>query len=119
MIIKDCNIVHGIYGIDDLRGFFDVVVENDSGCFCIREEKSKNSSWRYFAILCFSSSNTDGTDKKYECFWFGEGPTNPLRECRHSYFGSSATEIDGYVFYINKKLMMDAFEFLSTYYDLG
>lgn len=119
MIIKNDNIVHDRHTEKELRSFFDVVVVKDNGCFCIKNHKDKDSIWKYFAILSFASSNTDGTDAEYDCFWFGEGPSGTLRECRHSYFGNSPSEIDGYVFYLNRAVMNDAFDFLSEYYDMG
>lgn len=113
--LKNNNIVHDKYRLEDLRETFSVVSEKDGVCFCVNISQSE---WVNFAVLEFASSNSDGTDREYECFWYGEGPSGSLRELRHSWFGSSPKSDDGYVFYINRSKMNTAFDFLSEYFDV-
>lgn len=74
--------------------------------------KAADSSWLRFAVLDFEQSDGDGSNVLVGLVFHGEGPSDPLRECRHTYWGD-----DGYIFYPNGALIADAFVALSEFFD--
>jgi hypothetical protein len=102
------------YTLEQLKELDCKITELDGG---IIAELSNDGFWYEFGIMEYSS---DG----YSCFWTIGGPAGELREARHSYFAQPAnswdtdqTATDGYIFYINGKLMTQAFKYLSKFYD--
>lgn len=71
----------------------------------------ENNFWLKFAVLQFHSSAV-GEDVLLSPIFWGEGPTDNLRECRHTYWGEN-----GYVFYPDGKTISLAFKVLSQYFD--
>ena len=107
---------HSNYRLNYLKDNFDFR-ELKNGYIVLKH----NEGWIDFAVLEFSYSDNSG--EFLSCFWHGSGPSEGLRECRHSYFGTPPNPhndeegIDSYVFYINGKLVTEAFEVLSEYFD--
>lgn len=73
---------------------------------------SDDNSWYDFCFMEWQSTDSDGT-KYYTKFMEVSGPSDPLRECRHSYIGNK-----GYVFYLEKDVMLAILNYLEKYYDL-
>ncbi len=100
------------YSLDRIQKAHTVISIGSDAWVILREE----TGTLYFAVARFISSDSDGLDVSVEVFWHGWGcgslNGSGLRECRHSYFGD-----DGYVFYIDGRIMSQAFKVLSTYFD--
>lgn len=71
---------------------------------------NKDENWIKFAVLDFHTGMDD--DIFLSCVFHGEGPTDPLRECRHTYWGDK-----GYLFYPNGEVISAAFSVLSEFFD--
>lgn len=70
-----------------------------------------------FAVFDWSSSEgpdlTDIDSTQYTLLFYGEGPSDGLRECRHTYWGQ-----EGYIFYPDAELISDALEKLKKWFDM-
>ena len=75
---------------------------------------SNNGNWVKLEFLEWVTEDEDyGYFSKV---WQIEGPggkDHPLREGRHSNFGD-----EGYIFYLNKQLMLDSLEIANEYFDM-
>lgn len=69
-----------------------------------------------FAVMEFYSSGVNDTNVLLSEIFHGVGFAGGLRECRHTYWGGDWGG-EGYVFYPNGKIIADAFEKLSKYFD--
>lgn len=66
-----------------------------------------------FAVFDWESGPaSDGGPAYYRVVFHGEGPSDSLRELRHTYWGDN-----GYIFYPNGKLIADAFAKLGRWFD--
>ena len=81
---------------------------------------ANRDDWIDFGVMDWHSSAIDGAGTIYSCLWHGCGPSGSLRELRHSYFGSPSSEscMTGYIFYLNRKQMIDAMNVLLNYFDM-
>ncbi len=68
--------------------------------------------WLKFALFTFHSSEMNDENTLLSVQFFGEGPANILRECRHTYWGD-----DGYLFYPNGSAIAAGFKALSEFFD--
>lgn len=64
-----------------------------------------------FAV--FHLSYGDDKDTMMSCVFHGTGPSGSLRECRHTWWGDD----EGYVFYPPGRLITQAFQCLSEFFD--
>lgn len=110
------NCKNDIYKESDLREFFDEVYVIRNGLVCIKNDPRYKHIIN-FSVLRFHSSDGDGNNSKFHCFWYGTGTGEPLRECRHSWFNEEGFE-NGYIFYLNRDLMVDAMDVLLNYFDM-
>lgn len=103
-----------VYPIDKLRVEFDV--RELPGGWIVFQHESKYGNWKYFAVLRFAQSETNGENELDSIVFYGDGPggkpEESLRECRHTYWGE-----DGYIFYPDGKLIVAALTALSEFYD--
>ena len=101
-----------VYAADEIRGVATRVVEiNRTGLLAVLVDDE--STWVQVALFRFSSSNSDGSGVMHQLVMHGEGPSGPLREFRHSYWGE-----DGYIFYAPRKLIVGALDALKEWFDL-
>ena len=70
----------------------------------------RDDLWVKFAVcsLAFTQDNIDYLSLVFQ----GEGPSDNLRELRHTYWGE-----DGYIFYVNGIEITEAFAHLAEYFD--
>jgi hypothetical protein len=68
-----------------------------------------------WALLEWVSSNTDGTDMRYEVEACGWGVGGPLREARHTYFGDEG----GYIHDVSPSRLAWAFGVLGKWFDFA
>jgi hypothetical protein len=76
-----------------------------------------NSNWLRFAVLQYAGQ-VSGEPERASLVFYGDGPggkDDPLRECRHTYWGEGG---NGYIFYPQAKLIAAALEALGEFYDL-
>lgn len=103
-----------LYSLTKMRASFDVV--GLPGGHIVFNHESKHGNWKYFAVLRFGQSGTDGSNEFDQMVFYGEGPGGAkgesLRECRHTYWGD-----DGYIFYPDGELIAAAFRVLAKFYD--
>ena len=102
-----------VYSLDGLRRDFDVR-DLGPGWLVLNHEKS-GGNWLRFAVCEFRQSATDGSRTLVSVVFYGEGPggkDDPLRECRHTYWGE-----DGYLFYPNGVVIAAALQALSEFFD--
>jgi hypothetical protein len=72
-------------------------------------------AWLEFAAFYFTASDFDGSNILVECFLKGDGPSDILRECRHTWWGDE----NGYMFYVNKKNIVAVLNRLSDFFDMN
>lgn len=70
--------------------------------------------WLHFAVMTFHSSDGDGKNTVMKPQFHGEGPSQNLRECRHTWWGDNG---DGYLFYPQGPAIIAGFKALSEYFD--
>jgi hypothetical protein len=71
-----------------------------------------------FAVLTPVSGYVNDAGEVFteaNCLMWGEGPSENLRECRHTYWGDE--ENSGYIFYPSGPLITAVFERLSAFFD--
>lgn len=68
-----------------------------------------------WALLNWVSSNTDGSDARYEVEVCGYGIGGYLREARHTYFGDDG----GYIHDVNPRQLAWAFGVLERWFDFS
>jgi hypothetical protein len=66
-----------------------------------------------FAFFDYSYLCDDSNETYTTLMMHGSGPSNNLRECRHTFWGE-----DGYIFYPQKSHIIAALDWLEKYYDL-
>ena len=98
------------YLLEELREKFEVV---DLGINAVLVLNKKQGNWIRFAVMEFSHGTGDGKENYMSVIFHGSGPSEGLRECRHTWWG----EGDGYVFYPNGRTISLAFKELSKYFD--
>lgn len=101
-----------VYSLDVLRKKFEVKELRHDGWLVLNWDKERFIL--EFAVLEFHSSEADGADTRASLIFHGVGPTDALRECRHTWWGDEGT---GYVFYPNGPVILAAFQALSEFYD--
>ncbi len=100
-----------IYPLDKIRQkLFEVRELGEGGYLVLNWDV--NHSWLDFAVLEFCSSNADDTEVMLSCVFHGGGPSDVLRECRHTHWGE-----EGYLYYVNGRLITLAFQALSEFFD--
>lgn len=106
---KDDNNIY--YSLDNIKTKHEVrnLDDHDSGYLVL---DNKEEDWLRFAVLEFVSSKYDGTDVKVNMVFHGDGPSNNLRELRHTWWGN-----EGYLFYPNFKTIKSALDMLLEFYD--
>ncbi len=97
-----------LYSLDDIKKTYEVIELKGNGYLVL----NKNDIFLNFAVMSFVSSNLDDSDTKVAIVFHGSGPSDNLRECRHTWWGK-----DGYIFYPNGPMIMDAFKHLAKYFD--
>lgn len=100
------------YSLDNARGKYEVQELYADGWLVLNWDADR--FWLKFAVLRFKFSECDGTGVYLSAIFHGEGPTNNLRECRHTWWGENS---DGYVFYPNGQIISKAFTVLSEFFD--
>lgn len=99
-----------IYFMGQIKEKYEVTQLNKDGYLVLNWCPDK--FWLQFAVLTFYSSDLDGSNVWCELLFNGHGPSDSLRECRHTYWGEN-----GYVFYPNAPVIVAAFEALSEFFD--
>lgn len=102
----------GAYSIDVLKANHEVSDLAGRGWFVL---DTSGGHWLRFVVFEYVASEVDGTNPHGKLVFYGEGPSDTLRECRHTWWGEDGK---GYVFYPNKKLILAALDKLSEYFDL-
>ncbi len=74
-----------------------------------------DDNWVEFALFEFAQSDYEET--LVQPIWQGTGPSEGLRELRHSWFGETSGDMRGYVHYLSMDLMEEAFKILRKYFD--
>ena len=74
--------------------------------------------WLKFAVVQFHCSYDEGGQEvtEVEPVFYGEGPSEGLRECRHTWWGENG---GGYIFYPKAKVIKAGLDALSEFYDLS
>lgn len=80
----------------------------DDGLIVYKWDEDK--FWLKFAVLGFNSGVDD--EQFLTVIFHGEGPTDCLRELRHTWWGDG-----GYIFYPRGKVITDAFNKLRDHFD--
>lgn len=73
----------------------------------------KEHFWLKFACVEFVSSDLDGSGTQVRCVFHGTGPTEGLREFRHTWWGDG----NGYLFYAPREIITAALKALDEFYD--
>ena len=95
-----------IYNLDTIKAKYEVLELVRDGYLVLHWDKS----WLHFAVLNFHYSDDEKTMLSVQ--FHGEGPTDGLRECRHTWWGDG-----GYLFYPKGDLIAKAIGELSKYFD--
>ena len=74
-----------------------------------------NEGWLTIGVFQFASQTLGDDEIFVDPIFVGEGPSDGLRELRHTWWGENQ---DGYIFYPNGEYITKALEFLKKYYDL-
>jgi hypothetical protein len=103
-----------VYSLDKARAKFEVREICHDGYLVLNWDHPPGEKrlWLKFAVMNFYTSDCDGANTALVCVFHGEGPSDCLRECRHTYWGES-----GYIFYPNGELIAAAFKALSEFFD--
>jgi hypothetical protein len=103
-----------IYSLDEIKEKATEVIKLPSGGWLALYKQDDGHEWYHYGLFQFAGAESDG-DKNtmVEKIFIGQGPSGNLREMRHTYFG----EKDGYIFYLPMKMIREAFDVLSKYYD--
>lgn len=99
-----------IYKLEDLKQNFDNVEILSEEYFIVAYNNS--DCWYDFYFFEWNSTSDEG--QYFKEYAKVSGPSDNLRECRHTYFQN-----EGYIFYLEKKKMLLFIEFLERYYDLN
>lgn len=75
--------------------------------------KNLKDCWMEYAMFSFCVQKEDGLTKVNLIFQ-GEGPTGPLKEFRHTYWGLDSK---GYTFYLPIKATIKALQILNEYFE--
>jgi len=114
-ILKDistssfCDDEEIVYEYSKLVQVFDNVEKLDNSQLIVAYNDS--DCWYDFVFLTWSYGSDEGDF--YQQFCKASGPSDFLRECRHTNFSN-----DGYLFYMNRTSIEAMLGFLSKYYDL-
>lgn len=108
-IVKNYN-GDDAYTLDSAKDF-EVVELFQNGKLILNFDKNKFIL--NFAVMSFCSSDMDGENILLSPVFNGSGCLGNLRECRHTWWGDE----DGYVYYPDGRLIKDAFDKLSKYFD--
>jgi hypothetical protein len=101
--------------LDSLRAAFDECHELREGQLWVLVSRSPHADiWRDIAFVEFEMSNLDGSETLVHHLLSVSGPSEGLREARHSNWGS---EGNGYVFYMSFANVRLALAFLEQYFD--
>lgn len=105
------------YGyLDYLKASYSVREICEDGWLVLYREED-HQDWLHFAVMQFYHSDSDGSNIRLSCIFYGDGPTS-LRELRHTYWGNEG-DGSGYIFYPNKKIICSAFEALTEFFDMN
>lgn len=105
-----------VYREPDLRAAAPYVIDLSSGLLLVDDTKDH---WIEIALMDFVSgpATIDGHEVDpafYARLMHGNGAGTPLRELRHTFWGDT-----GYIFYPNRKLIVEALDALSRWFDLS
>jgi hypothetical protein len=101
--------------LDSLRAAFDECHElRESRLWALVKRSTIARLWVDIAFVEFEMSNLDGSEMVVHHLLSVSGPSEGLREARHSNWGS---EGNGYVFYMSFANVRAALEFLEQYFD--
>jgi len=104
-----CNDEDTVYALKDIKDTAESVeILLDEGLIVSYDNRD---GWYDFAFYDWTYGTDDGDF--YSLLCTVSGPADVLQECRHTYFAN-----DGYIFYMNKKVMIAMLEFLEQYYDM-
>jgi len=97
--------------LSDVSSRYEVeeLIEDNLWVAIIHEERA---TFTELAFLTFRSS--DDEDTKVDLLFTIEGPSDHLREGRHTRFRDK-----GYLFYMDKEHMITALEYCSKYFDMN
>ena len=113
--------------IDWLKPHVSIVNDDGDTVYSLKEARQGNEvkeldgGWFVYNIkddlhvnfAVFHLAYSDDKDTMMECVFQGSGPSGSLRECRHTWWGDD----EGYVFYPPGKLIAQAFQELSVFFD--
>ncbi len=100
------------YSLDEIKKTFEVE-ELTKNCWLVLSWGSEKL-WLDFAVMEFYYGSADSDEIFVKCIFHGQGASDNLRECRHTYWGDAG---DGYLFYPNGIHIAAAFKALSKYFD--
>lgn len=101
-----------IYPLDKFKESFEVIeLKKDNAWLILKKE----DFWFHFACVQFFMSDGDDTNVMVSVIFHGDGPSDVLRECRHTYWGDPSNS--GYIFYPDGRIISAAFKELSKYFD--
>ena len=99
-----------VYPLGLLREDFEVVDLGNDAYLILKW--CKDRFWLDFAVMDRAYETNDGV--WLSCLFHGCGPSETLRECRHTWWGEKG---EGYLFYANGPAIAAAFKELSKYFD--
>lgn len=108
--IGNCEDVE--YSVDAIKKNFETVDLPLDAVLVLKWSHPKDKFWLDFAVLEFEHSDIDDTNVHAISLFYGNGPSDSLRELRHTYFGK-----EGYLFYVKPIILVAAFKELSKYFD--
>jgi len=73
----------------------------------------ENDIWADWALLSWAGESESGDDVRWELVAHGTGVSSNLREPRHTWFGDG----DGYLFYVDPKILAWGFKILEKWFD--
>jgi hypothetical protein len=97
-----------VYSLSELKKNNEVIEVCEDGYVVWNKTKDY---WYKFAVMQFHYS-VDDENTFVTPIFIGEGPSDNLRECRHTQWGTN-----GYIFYPDGQIIVAAFKELAKYYD--
>lgn len=100
------------YSLDKLKEEFDVRELCEDGWLILNMDENK--LWLKFVVMQYS--DCDGTNTFVKTVFHGYGPSDNLRECRHTWWGDSNEE--GYIFYPKADIIIASLNALKEFYEM-
>ena len=96
--------------LDTIKEHYKVIEVLEGRLWCAEK---LGEGWDQIHYFEFHSSNYNGSCEIVSSLFRIEGVSDVLKEARHTYFPE-----EGYVFYLNKNLMVAALDHCTKYFDM-